>query len=91
MNKRRTKEDFFEELFEKFPEHRDRYDFSRFVFTRMCDKSLIHCNKCGNDFEMSPRGLLDGHNCQVNYIGNPKKMLLQKRQKYIMGNIHTII
>lgn len=63
MNKRRTKENFFEELFEKFPEHRDRYDFSRFVFTRMCDKSLIHCNKCGNNFEMSPRGLLDGHNC----------------------------
>lgn len=64
MPKRLTKEEILRRFNEKYPDKIDNYDFSDFEYKGYHTKGLIHCRKCGMDFEADPAHLLGGHGCK---------------------------
>lgn len=41
----------------------NKYDYSNVTYHSSKEKVLIHCNKCGKDFWMSPNSHISGHGC----------------------------
>ena len=60
MRRKLTQDEFIEKAKSI---HGERYDYSNTVYVRSALKVLIHCNKCGKDFEQSANAHLMGHGC----------------------------
>lgn len=62
-----------EEIIQRFKTvHGERYDYSKFIFTKMHDKSIITCEKHG-DFLLTPAKHMQGRGCQKCAMENRSK------------------
>lgn len=55
-------QEFLNKVFGKFPDHAEKYDYSKVQYVRTHDKVIITCKKCG-DFSQSPAKHLSGRGC----------------------------
>lgn len=86
--RRKTKEEFLKGLFEKYPEFKDRYDYSDLEYINSSTKSKILCRECDEYFHITPSGhFLQGSGC----IGCSYKKRSVDRRKYSQPELERIL
>jgi Zn finger protein HypA/HybF involved in hydrogenase expression len=64
MAKKLTHDEYFKRLFEKFPENKKKFDYSKAIYKGTKKKFIIICNDCGNVFEQYAHNHFKGCGCQ---------------------------
>jgi len=58
-----TQEQYFERLFKKFPENKDKFDYRFFNYVNSQTNALIKCNACDQLISMKPNNHMSGKGC----------------------------
>ena len=88
MRKRRTHEDFVNDVYEKY---KDEYTvLGTFINTKI--KVLVRHNPCGLEYEVNPTNLLRGYKC-MNCYGKPQKDTEQFKEevRQILGDNYEVV
>lgn len=87
MSKKLTKEEFVKKAKEK---HKDKYDYSIFIYLNSHIKGKIKCNKCNLIFEQTPSDHLRGRGCPKCGVINGHNKQRKTKEQFIIDakNMH---
>jgi len=78
MSKQLTTEEFILKVLTKFPENKEKFDYSKVNYKESTIPVLIICNKCGKENWQTPSIHLSGHGCRNCYNLSLSKDLTNK-------------
>lgn len=86
--RRKTKEEFLEELFKKNPTFKDKYSYEKFEYINNRTKSDVYCKSCEDYFSITPNAhSSQGQECRVcSYINRGLK-----QRKYSIKELEEVL